>query len=122
MWLLESSHPLVSSRRIRQSSEDGERGGGGDLGGWRTEGWQTWDGGRETRRQEDGRQGAEDNWVVDGVEKGEGGGRMLFHSGDGHKRTMSPTFLRGAANPACPFSRDYSYNDTIFIRMCVACC
>ena len=66
--------------------------------------------------------GAEDNWVVDGVEKGEGGGRMLFHSGDGHKRTMSPTFLRGAANPACPFSRDYSYNDTIFIRMCVACC
>ena len=76
------------------------------------------DRGRRTRDSKTGgwkTGGAEDNWVVDGVEKGEGGGRMLFHSGDGHKRTMSPTFLRGAATPACPFSRDYSYNDTIFI-------
>ena len=73
--------------------------------GRRTEGWQTGGGGGETRRQEDGRRGAEDKWVVDGMEKG-GGGRvillncfgtiavsillasMLFHWGDGQKRTM----------------------------------
>ena len=96
----------------------GRRGGAGRTwggGGGRRDGRQgTEDERLEDRRMED-RGGAEDNWVVDGVEKGEGGGRMLFHSGDGHKRTMSPTFLRGAATPACPFSRDYSYNDTIFI-------
>ena len=87
MWLVESSHPLVSLGTVigRRGAGRGGPGGGG---------------------RRDGRHGAEDKRVVDGGGEKVGGGRgdfvlfsptkavsilpasMLFHRGDGQKRTM----------------------------------
>ena len=74
MWLVESSHPLVSLGTVIGRRREVGR-GGGDLG--------VEDGGMADRRRrrrdskEDGRRGAEDNWVVYGMEKG-GGGRVIL--------------------------------------------
>ena len=71
MWLVESSHPLVSLGTVIGRRREVGRGCGGRRDGRHG-------GGRGSGGQEDGRHGTEDKRVVDGGREKVGGGRGDF--------------------------------------------